>query len=101
MDEKVRNFIIDWNIRFPIDRKWRKKFNLAFNSRDHRESNFLDQLIDIEEDNLFDELFNSDTYHPGTGDWLKRQELSLSNDVKSMREEMAQEFPEEFKEDDE
>ena len=99
MDDKVRDFIIDWNIRFPIDRRWRKKFNIAFNSPQHRESCFLDQLIDIEEDNLFEELINTEKYKAGTGDWLKRQEpKSLEEDIQSMRDEFKEDFPDEFKE---
>lgn len=84
----IRNYIVDWNIRFPIDRWWRKKYNIAFNSSAHRESNFLDQLIEFEEDKVFMELTEKDTYIPGQDDWLIPQKFeSLADDIKSLREE--------------
>lgn len=88
--EDIREYVINWNTRFPIDRAWRKKYNLAFNSRSHRESNFLDQLIDLEEDKLFDEFTKREEYVPDTGDWLKEKPVSIENlrdSVESFRSE--------------
>jgi len=84
----VRKFIIDWNLRFPVDYRWRKKFTIAFNSRDHRESNFIDQLIDIEEEEFFEELFSKEKYSPGTGNWLTPQKQgNIEDSIESFREE--------------
>lgn len=74
MDD-VKDYIFSWNLRFPYDRLWRKKYNFAFNSSDHRESNFLDQLFDIKEDELFEEMVNREKYEPNTGNWLRKQEV--------------------------
>lgn len=84
----VKNYVIDWNIRFPIDRWWRKKYNVAFNSSIHRESSFLDQLFEFEEDKIFQEINQKDQYEPGIGDWLKpQQNKTVADDIKSLRDE--------------
>lgn len=86
--DKVRENIISWNVRFPIDRVWRKKYTIPFNSVTHQESNFVDQLFDIEEDKLFEELATREEYVPNVGDWLKSQEQkSEENSIASLREE--------------
>ena len=67
---------------------WRKKYGVPFNSTIHQESNFIDQLFDIEEDKLFEELAGREEYVPNTGDWLKSQEQKSEKDsIESLREE--------------
>lgn len=88
MASSIRDDIIRWNINFPIDRIWRKKYNLAFNSSGHREVSFLDQLFDIEEDKLFEELASEEPYTPNVGDWLKTDKPKTQEDeISSLREE--------------
>lgn len=88
-NDDVRDYIINWNIRFPVDRWWRKKYNKSFSSSDHRESSFLDQLIEYEEDKLFNEFENQEEYKPGTGDWLK---LTQPKTVEESIEQLKDEF---------
>lgn len=88
--ESIKSSIIEWNNRFPIDRWWRKKYNIAFNSSTHRESSFLDQLLDYEEDKLFEEFFNKEKYVPNSGDWIKKPDLTkvnISDSIQSLRDE--------------
>jgi len=86
--EEVRDYVIEWDSRFPIDRWWRKKYNIAFNSPRHRESSFLDQLIEFEEDKLFKELEEGETYVPNTGDFLRfNKGAPIDNQIKSLRDE--------------
>lgn len=42
MIDRLKKFIIDWNNQFPFDRLYREKFNIAFNSTQHRELNQID-----------------------------------------------------------
>ena len=90
--DDVVNKIIEWNVRFPYDRRWRKKYNIAFNSPNHKESSFLDQLFDLEEDKLFDKL-SSDNYIPNSGDWLncKNSDSSFEDEIKRFNEEFSEE----------
>ena len=89
-EDVIKDYIIRWNYRFPFDRIWRKKYNVAFNSFDHRESSFLDQFIDIKEDELFEDLKNKQEYIPNIGDFLKIKNPELS--FKSEIEEFNKEF---------
>ncbi len=93
MDEKnVRDKIIDWNLNFPIDRWWRKKHGVAFNSSAHREISFLDQLFEFEEDKLFDELQGENEYKPNVGDWLEVGDVTDEQFIEQARDEMN-DFP--------
>lgn len=84
----IREEIIKWNIDFPFDRAWRKKYNLSYNGLEHREISFLDQLFDVEEDKLFEELATKEEYVPNIGNWLKPQEQKLEEDsITALREE--------------
>ena len=88
INEDVKNYIISWNYKFPIDRWWRKKYNKSFNSFDHRESSFLDQLIEFEEDKFFEEILKQEDYTPGIGDWLKPQKLqNVEQSIEQLRDE--------------
>lgn len=78
--DDVKAYIYDWNIRFPLDRWWRQKHKVAFNSPEHRESCFIDQLIEFYEDEFFKELIEenvkveddekTESYKRGNGNWI-------------------------------
>lgn len=87
-NDDLKNYIISWNVRFPVDRWWRKKYNIALNSSVHRESSFLDQLLEYEEDKFFEEIIHQEEYKPGTGDWLKLHESKTQEQtIEQMRDE--------------
>ena len=45
----TERFLFNW-YSFPIDYWWRKKYNVPFGSKAHREMNFIDMAIEFEED---------------------------------------------------
>lgn len=92
MNDDIKNYIVQWNLRFPYDRRWRKKYNMAFGCSDHRESSFFDQVVDIEEDNLFKLLSEKVEFIPNSGDWI-------SLNVKDSFEEEIKDFEQQFGED--
>ena len=51
-NEKVNHFLINWH-KFTFDYWWRKKYNIAFGSPQHREMNFIDMFIEYKEEVLF------------------------------------------------
>ena len=74
--EELTTCVVSWNARFPMDRWWRKKYNVPFMSPTHRESSFIAQLIEFEEDKMFEKMFHTDKeasekYVPGVGDLFK------------------------------
>lgn len=81
--DEVRDFMIQWNIKFPVDKWWRKKHGIPFLSPEHRECSFMAQLMEFEEDRLFSQAMqeeNKDPYIPNIGDWLKRDDSEEISD---------------------
>ena len=71
VDEKyVAEFCLLWNIRYPIDRWYREKHKLAFNSPEHRSVSLWDMRFEYEEDKLFREK-KTERYVPNAGDWMR------------------------------
>jgi hypothetical protein len=82
----VESFIYRWNVNYPIDRWWREKHKVAFNSPEHRVVSFYDMYVEWLEDKLYadsltKEIKNSQ-YKPG--DWLQenKSEKSLEESIK-------------------
>jgi len=85
---KLESDIIYWNNRFPLDRWWRKKYNIPYLSEEHRKSTFFTHLFEYFEDKMFDEHFKKlreqeqeenvikDVYIPMSGNWWKGKETS-------------------------
>lgn len=80
----VRSFVKDWNLKYPIDRWWRDKYNIPFGSPQHLDQSFLDMRIAFEDEFLHvkskreyieDQKKKDGTakYQPGRGCWLKVQ----------------------------
>lgn len=55
------SFIISWNNSFPLDKWFRKKYNLAFNSEAHRAANPIDIFFEWREEQLFEEFESNHT----------------------------------------
>ena len=56
--EEPRKFLIKWNNNYPFDRRFRKKYNIAFNSEEHKDICQIDVVFDLMEDDLFEQHFN-------------------------------------------
>lgn len=78
----LRLRIIRWNNRYPLDREYRKKYNIGFGSPQHREVNQVDIYLDWLEDQLNkeylelakDEIRKEKEYEKGT--WLSDAPVS-------------------------
>lgn len=96
---RLTSDIINWNIRFPIDRWWRNKHSVAFNSPEHRESNFIDQMYEYQEEVLYNGLLNSE-YDPFAKRTTREPEFKseadrISYSIKESKDFLDQ-FPEEL-----
>jgi hypothetical protein len=91
----VENFCIDWSIKFPIDRWWRQKHNVAFNSAAHRELSLWDMRFEFEEFLLFEKNKHLSKYDPTDGEWL-RAEMLIDDDSDLTQEERAAKYKKEF-----
>lgn len=57
LKNRVSAFVIEWT-KFPIDLWWRKKYNIPFGSKAHREMNFIDMAIDYQETLFWNKAVN-------------------------------------------
>lgn len=80
--EDVTTFIHRWNITYPIDRWWRGKHGVAFNSPVHRVVSFLDMYTEWLEDAVFNnalaQAVKNTVYKPG--DWLMQTEEDVDTE---------------------
>ena len=89
-----RDFMIQWNLKFPLDRWYRKKYGIPFMSKQHRESSFLDIRREWEEDQLFAEVEARGRYEPNRGDFLISRQVELTMEE---RNAMALEYLEKIR----
>lgn len=73
--ESVKNFVLEWNTKFPIDRWWREKHAVAFNSAQHREVSIIDMRVEWEEDQLYNKIRLDGDYIINSGDIFKKKEI--------------------------
>jgi hypothetical protein len=73
--DDIDSFIYKWNVNYPIDRWWRERHKIAFNSPEHRVVSFLDIYIEWQEEQLYnkaiEERLKKDAYKQG--DWLEER----------------------------
>lgn len=93
---ELEQAVVSWNNRFPLDRWWRNKHEVAFMSPVHRESSFLYQLFEFEEDKLFSKAATEATtvkggggYVPGSGD-IFRSPVTMEDFIKEAQMEIGE-----------
>ena len=75
----VRHSINRWNVLYPLDKWFRDKYKIRYNSQEHREIDIVDIRVVYEEDSMYkkaiSELVNNreKRYIPGKGEWLNKQ----------------------------
>lgn len=79
----VRDFVIRWNNTFPIDKWYRDKYNIKFNSTEHRKISFGDVLFEFIEKQVYDEALNNVDYEPNKGKFFKgrKKEKEISYEL--------------------
>lgn len=76
---QLRSFVEEWNLKYPIDKWWRDKYNVPFGSAAHKAQSMLDMRLDFEEELMFLQqkrrisTEQSSSYQFGSGSWLKKQ----------------------------
>jgi len=91
----IRQSVIAWSNRFPLDRWWRDKYKVSYLSNTHRESTFFGQYYEYYEDKMFKEYYDEREkskeiepvdYVPLKGNWWKGREI---NKLKRDSEELG------------
>jgi len=55
-ESRLLQSIQDWNIRFPFDYQWRRKYNVPFGCTKHRNMDLFDIKFDIEEERMIQKI---------------------------------------------
>jgi len=84
--DEVNEVIAKWNLEYPLDHWYRKKYNIPFNSKKHREANIQDIYFEYMEEKLYSSIYEkalkkenvNDRYEPGQGNFLKSREDEFS-----------------------
>jgi hypothetical protein len=75
-------FIYQWNMNNPIDRWFRKRYKISFNSPQHRVISVYDQAMEYREDLIFNKMktsIDSTPYIPGEDIFKPLSELEREN----------------------
>lgn len=70
--DSIKSFMMQWNQDYPIDRWWREKHRIPFNSPQHRDMLFTSIRFEWEEDHLYSKFRNEEEYIPNKGDFIKK-----------------------------
>lgn len=86
MGSELKTFMIRWSNDHPLDRGFREKYNISFNSPQHREINQFDILLEYLENTLIQEyeervekdIKNRELYEKGI--WLNENVTEEENE---------------------
>lgn len=93
MRKQLRNDVVEWNSKFPVDRWWRERHNIPYMSTAHKEANFIDMLFEFEEEMLMNNILDSDSnYEPNIGKWLCPSNQTFEQKVSSLADETRAEL---------
>lgn len=84
---ELKDLVYSWNKNYPFDYFWRKKYNIAFNSSQHRSMSLIDIKLDLLEDEIIKEAVelvgkrkdNFENYKI-TGKWLNNKPIKPISD---------------------
>ena len=94
----LRDFIAEWNLQYPYDRYWRKKYNVAFGSKQHREMDFLSMAVDLLEDKMFAEIEEKEAdlsdldFYDSVVDSERNDQTKKSQIIKQTKKEIDEDF---------
>ena len=75
--KSFKETVVQWNIKYPLDRWWRQKHSIPYGSVQHLDMCQFDILFEFAEDTLYKDLQKEKPeevkYRPGYGDWLHTQ----------------------------
>lgn len=90
--DDVIHFIFRWH-EFPLDYWWRKRYNIPFGSRQHREMNFIDIYVEYQEGLLLKQT--QDEYEQEQSD-LEDEAIGLPSTNKEIVKPTAQEIDDDY-----
>ncbi len=88
--KNLKEEVVNWSVRFPVDKWWRERHKIPFMSKLHRECSFIDQLFEYEEERLFKDLLYRKklVYVPNIGEFLNIDEMDIDSMSKLAMDEI-------------
>lgn len=87
--DDITHFIFNWH-EFPLDYWWRKRYNVPFGSRKHREMNFIDIYVEYQEGLLLNQDYDSEQSD------IEDEELGLKSDNSNVVSLTAKEIDDDY-----
>ena len=78
-EEDFDRFIYNWNIENPVDRWYRQKYGIKFNSPEHRILSFIDMAFEWREDNIYTKALKEKEDIYVRGDFIKEQVFKIED----------------------
>lgn len=89
----IEKEVLEWNSKFPVDKWWRDKHEIAFMSKKHKAISFLEQIFEFyEEMMILESKVKQEEYIPNVGDFLSQQNLDEKSEIQSIKEQFESEF---------
>ena len=81
--DDITAFIYKWNATYPIDRWWRERHKIAFNSPEHRVVSFLDIYVEWQEEQLYIKAREASQKQGDykLGDWLAERVIDKQREI--------------------
>lgn len=80
LNDALDNGVERWLKRFPIDLWWRRKYNVAYGSPQHRAMSFFDQLQEYREELTLQRLIREHQEREAMGDDYDSRVLKMSQE---------------------
>lgn len=83
----MKNFVALWNNKYILDYWFRRKYNIRFNSSQHRGSNLVDIYFEFIEEKMFQDAKNKQALELKLQErkkehgWLTEQETEMEEDI--------------------
>ena len=67
------SIVANWNVKFPLDNWYRKKYNIRFDSQEHRQTSIRSIAFEYQESLFFAKYEKVDEYKPNEGKFIKKR----------------------------
>jgi hypothetical protein len=88
----LKDFVNRWASVFPYDVVWRKKYGIPFFSKQHKKSNFVDQVFEYIEERLIQQAQSEDQSRKKNRQWAPDEVPDNLTGGKMTQAEIEDEF---------
>lgn len=82
----LKGFLLNWNSTFPLDKKYRERYSIAFNSIAHRDICQIDIYFEWLENKIYEEMIEQASIDLEKETQLKKGKIVLERKVNTKEE---------------